>query len=163
MTTLERKINEIDKQLIQLDETIIQGEKVKEISLQFYKIKKEFLLIETSNIQQSFNSSVSNELQEKIKKTKKNIEIIEEYIQLKNNEGMNNTLDTLTYLNTLFLPLGLITGYFGMNFIELGNPPTKSNKKAIFAIQNPNVFIGILFIISIIATYFVMKYIPRFK
>ena len=71
-----RKINEINKQLIKLDETIIQGGKLKEISLQFYKIKKEFVLIETRIVQKSFNHTISNELQEQIKKTEKNIEII---------------------------------------------------------------------------------------
>ena len=154
-----RKIDEINKQLIKLDETIIQGGKLKEISLQFYKIKKEFVLIETRIVQKSFNNTISNELQEQIKKTEKNIEIIEKYIQLKNGEQMKNTIDVLTYLNTVFLPLGLITGFFGMNFIQFGNPPTNSNKKGIFAMKNPHTFIAILFVISIVVTYFIMKYI----
>ena len=159
MNQSARKIDEINKQLIKLDEIIIQGGKLKEISLKFYKIKKEFSLIETRIAQKSFNDTISNELQEQINKTEKNIEIIEKYIQLKNGEQLKNTINTLTYLNTLFLPLGLITGYFGMNFIQFGNPPTKRNKKGIFSMKNPNIFIGILFIISIVVTYLIMEYI----
>ena len=78
------KIDEINKQLIKFDEIIIQGGKLKEISLKFYKIKKEFSLIETRIVQKSLNDTISNELQEQINKTEKNIEIIEKYIQLKN-------------------------------------------------------------------------------
>ena len=155
----ERKIDEIEKQLIKLDETIIQGGKLKEISLQFYKIKKEFVLVETRIVQKSFNNTISNELQEQIKKTGRNIEIIEKYIQLKNGEDMGNNIDVLTYLNIVFLPLGLITGFFGMNFIQFGSPPTNSNKKGIFAMKNPNIFIAVLFVISIVVAYFIMKYI----
>ena len=64
------------------------------------KLGKEFSLIETRIVQKSFNGTISNELQEQINKTEKNIEIIEKYIQLKNGEQLKNTINTLTYLNT---------------------------------------------------------------
>ena len=47
-------------------------------------------------------------------------------------ENKKKAIDTLTIVNTIFLPLALITGYFGMNFKSMGAP---SNKTGIFTLK----------------------------
>ena len=52
-------------------------------------------------------------------------------------------IDTLTIVNTIFLPLALITGYFGMNFKSMGAP---SNKTGIFTLKYGQGFVLSLFV-----------------
>lgn len=69
-----------------------------------------------------------------------------------NLDDENNSLNTLkmtliSALGTIFLPLGFITGYFGMNFNSMGNPTLK---KGILAIKHVEKFIISMSLFSII-------------
>jgi len=65
----------------------------------------------------------------------------------------------LTLINMIFLPLGVIVGYFGMNFAYMGNPLSE-NTTGIMGVSHPNSFIFLLFIISIsVMSYIYLKYI----
>mgnify|MGYP001472530879 CR=1 FL=1 len=66
---------------------------------------------------------------------------------------------TLTLINMIFLPLGVIVGYFGMNFANMGNPMSE-NTTGIMGISHPNSFILLLFVLSIsIMSYIYLRYI----
>lgn len=56
----------------------------------------------------------------------KNLEIIKDYNTSLHNKRQTKALDTLTIVNTIFLPLTLIVGYFGMNFKSMGCPTIKT-------------------------------------
>lgn len=64
------------------------------------------------------------------------------------NKNLNNLKMTMiSALGTIFLPLGFITGFFGMNFNTMGNPTLK---KGILAVKHVDKFIISLSTFSII-------------
>lgn len=64
------------------------------------------------------------------------------------NKKLNNLkMTVISALGTIFLPLGFITGFFGMNFNTMGNPTLK---KGILAVKHVDKFIITLSIFSII-------------
>ena len=46
---------------------------------------------------------------------------IQEYLNHKINIKNQININLLSFMNILFLPLGIIVGYFGMNFNSMGN------------------------------------------
>jgi len=53
----------------------------------------------------------------------------------------------LTLITIISLPLTLIVGYFGMNFVEMGSP-----KKGIFGVKNPHIFVFILAAVAVFSS-----------
>lgn len=56
----------------------------------------------------------------------KNLEIIKDFNTALHNKRQTKAIDSLTIVNTIFLPLTLIVGYFGMNFKSMGCPTIKT-------------------------------------
>lgn len=65
------------------------------------------------------------------------------------NEKLNHFKSTvMTLVNTVFLPLGVLTGFFGMNFASMGNPDIK---KGILSVKNSETFVfGLMFFFFIV-------------
>jgi len=84
-----------------------------------------------------------NILKNKIKYMNDNFKLINDFNKQILQKNKKKAIDTLTIVNTIFLPLSLITGYFGMNFKSMGAP---SNKSGIFTIKNSQLFVFLLFI-----------------
>lgn len=59
---------------------------------------------------------------------------IEKYNTAKQQDQQQKTLDTLTIISTIFLPLTLIVGYYGMNFKTIKAYSTKKPHKFIFTL-----------------------------
>ena len=76
----------------------------------------------------------------------KYIDILYKYNDNKEQVSLRRNFRILTIINTIFLPLGLITGYFGMNFKSMGTP---THGKGILTINNSHNFVFILFFTSI--------------
>jgi Mg2+ and Co2+ transporter CorA len=88
------------------------------------------------------NNNLKN-LKNKIKFMIDNFRLINDFNRQILQKNKKKAIDTLTIVNTIFLPLSLITGYFGMNFKSMGVP---SNKTGIFTIKNSQAFVFLLFI-----------------
>ena len=84
-----------------------------------------------------------NIIKNKIKYMNDNFKLINDFNKQILQKNKKKAIDTLTIVNTIFLPLSLITGYFGMNFKSMGAP---SNKSGIFTIKNSQLFVFLLFI-----------------
>lgn len=85
----------------------------------------------------------------------KNLEIIKDYNTSLHNKRQTKAIDSLTIVNTIFLPLTLIVGYFGMNFKSMGCPTVKTG---ILTMEYGQIFvIGLLVSITIIV-YLLFKY-----
>lgn len=85
----------------------------------------------------------------------KKLSHIQEYLEYKINNKNQININLLSYINILFLPLGIIVGYFGMNFNSMGNPTLK---KGIFKESNGLKLVIVLTIVSCIISYLVYNY-----
>ena len=87
-------------------------------------IRKRLLYIEISkNLMDSRNEVIANEAEFDItlEKMKKNIQLIDQYETRNAVLGQKKSLDILTLIALIFLPIGAIVSYFGMNFGSMGN------------------------------------------
>lgn len=126
VSEFKNRLNIIDKKLI--------GEKNNiKILNDYHTLKKE--------IYEADILSKGNEYDILLKK----IKIIDDYIFYKTSINQKNNLDFLTIVNTICLPIGIIVGYFGMNFSGMGNPHIK---KGILSINEPHLFVAKLSLAS---------------
>jgi Mg2+ and Co2+ transporter CorA len=63
---------------------------------------------------------------------------IEEYLKYQNQKLDSFKTTVMSLINTVFLPLGVLTGFFGMNFASMGNPDIK---RGVLSIQNSEYFV----------------------
>ena len=90
----------------------------------------------------------------------KDLKIIQDKMNILKDYNLNilhlskvNKLNLITLINLIFLPLGIIVGYFGMNF--------KSMNDGIFLIKNSNFFVFILFVLFIIMFTLIYLYLEK--
>ena len=60
------------------------------------------------------------------------IEMLHRWYYHHDDKKQNETLDIITVTEIIFLPLGFLTGYFGMNFAAMGEGTMKEKKGTIF-------------------------------
>lgn len=159
MLDTKEKIDEalikLDKQLLKLD-TLLIDDNANNNNIRMNDIrhiKKHILDIQIAiNVLKHENKHLElNEQQGKLDDLLKNINLLNDYNALLLEHYQTNLLNTISLINLIFLPLAVITGYFGMNFGNMG--PYKDSKKGIFTINNPNIFvIGIMSISTIIVS-----------
>lgn len=154
MLDTKEKIDEalikLDKQLLKLDTLLIDDNsnnnniKMNDIR----DIKKHILDIQIAiNVLKHENKHLElNEQQGKLDDLLKNMNLLNEYNHLLLEHYETSLLNTISLINLIFLPLAVITGYFGMNFGQLG--PYEKSKKGILTIKNPNIFVVGLMCIS---------------
>lgn len=69
---------------------------------------------------------------ERLKSKKQSIDILKEDIQMTEQSNQSGSLNFLTIFNAVFLPMGVMVGFFGMNFSKMD----KKGAFATFGIQN---------------------------
>ena len=67
---------------------------------------------------------------DKMDKMKDSLDLLNEELQRETEENQSYTLNMLTLVETIFLPLGVLTGYFGMNFSSMGGHVGKGHDPA---------------------------------
>lgn len=100
------------------------------------------------------NNKRLDNLIEKLNNIKKNIDLIGDFNSQLSDKKRSSSLDTLTRVNTIFLPLTLIVGYFGMNFQSMGAP---SNKTGVFTLKYGQGFVFFLMLISVVLIFILIK------
>ena len=146
-----RELNKLENELL-----LLEKKKKEEYNLNnLHKIKKKLIDISIQYEEFLFKNNNNKDIDNKIKYLNKNINLLNEYYSLNINIKKHKNLNNISLINTIFLPLTLITGYFGMNFSKMGNPTLK---KGILSINNAHEFILILFLISIISTSLLFHY-----
>lgn len=161
---IDRKINILNSELSKLDTYIINREKYDHEYIQdeLFKINKILLVLKLTmgqiKIKYENNDLVQERLNEYETRTKffsENIKDIREFTNSRNIRKQKKSINLLTIINMIFLPLGFLTGYFGMNFASMGNPDIK---KGIFSIKHGQIFAWSLFAITgIIVTIITVK------
>lgn len=81
----------------------------------------------------------------------KNIDTYERNNILKNQQ---KSLDIISWISIILLPLTVITGYYGMNFASMGSP---SNNKGPFSFKYGQLWVFFLFTISLSITIILLK------
>ena len=90
---------------------------------------------------------------ERLKSKKQSIDILKEDIQMQEQSTQSGSLNFLTIANAIFLPMGAMIGFFGMNFKSMGAP---SLSTGIFNIKHAqfHIFWVSIVIIGVIVWFF---------
>lgn len=163
--TVERKIKVLNRELSKLDTYIINREEYdhKHIQRELFRINKLLLVVKLTLSQLKIRYENNDNVQRKINhfesRTKfftENAETIKTFTNARNVRKQEKNIDLLTIINMIFLPLGVITGYFGMNFASMGNPDVQ---KGILSVKSGQGLVWGLFVLcGIIITIVTLKY-----
>lgn len=162
INNLLNEANNIIKKIIFIDETLSHNVTNNDhISELLFDVRKRIfkLDIKLHELLLTRDDKHINILEKKVKFLKENLQILTDFnIQILS-KGQKKAIDMLTIINTIFLPLALITGYFGMNFKSMGVP---SNTKGIFTVKHGQLVVLYLCIITsiIILWLFYSKILP---
>jgi len=153
MLVLEKQVSDLDNKISfeKPDHEYISNAR---FAINKLKLFLELKILELELHQEEHKKKLQNIMQ-RLHIVDKNLEIIKDFNTAIHNKRQTKAIDSLTIVNTIFLPLSLIVGYFGMNFGSMGCPTTKSG---ILTMKYGQIFvIGLLFSITIIV-YFLFKF-----
>ena len=153
MLVLEKQVSDLDNKISfeKPDHEYISNAR---FAINKLKLFLELKLLELELHQEEHKNKLQN-IMKRIHIVDKNLEIIKDFNTELHNKRQTKALDSLTIVNTIFLPLTLIVGYFGMNFGSMGCPTTKFG---ILTMKYGQIFvIGLLVSITIIV-YFLFKF-----
>ena len=87
-----------------------------------------------------------------------NLKYINTYEDTKVLRQQKSNINILTWVNTIFLPLTLIVGFYGMNFGSMGAP---ARGKGPFTMRHGQLWVFFLFAVAILATLGVLVLIRK--
>ena len=119
----------------------------------------EFIVM--SEIEKNRNEGIEDnrwiQLLEKLKRLKKMtdklIETLHNKIEIRGHGAMN----TLSKIGFIFLPLTLITGYFGMNFTSMGMVGHNQNKKGILMTRHGHHYVRFMLIFVLLVALMLLS------
>ena len=146
---VDNEIEDVINTLVYIDEKILNKDLIdtRKLSNMMFNIRRRifkvnFKIHELELLTRGNNKKIER-MKRKLKFMHENFKLINDYnIQILQ-RNKKKAIDTLTIVNTIFLPLALITGYFGMNFKSMGAP---SNKTGIFTLKYGQGFVLALFV-----------------
>jgi len=103
---------------------------------------KQIFILKKENLENEKNYKVLNHLQE--------------YIEYQENKLNTFKHSLLSLISTIFLPLGFVVGFFGMNFKSMGNPGISNG---ILSIEHSERFIFIVAVLTIISVGLIFNYL----
>ena len=170
LKNLNDEINELDELLSQLNNDFLSGDKVananfderlnnvKKKYLELYLRAESFLSQKDKLKEQKIDIKTIKASKEKIEELKVIIDLLLEEKNTREQEGQGKSLRILTIVETIFLPLGVITGYFGMNFQSMGND-LGDNPTGIFSLKYGQLFVFALMFVSIVLILLGFKFL----
>jgi magnesium transporter len=148
-------LDKIEHETRLLDEELLHGQPPDSelIMVGMHTIRKNLLLFNIAldkHIIRTHNMSERDidDIRDRIDIIDKNLNLISDLHKTNLEQQQKNSVDTLTFITLLFLPLTLITGYYGMNFGSMGTPAGKRGK-GIFTILYGETWVFVLFFVSI--------------
>ena len=153
MLVLEKQVSDLDNKISfeKPDHEYISNAR---FAINKLKLFLELKILELELHQEEHKKKLQNIMQ-RLHIVDKNLKIIKDFNTELHNKRQTKALDTLTIVNTIFLPLTLIVGYFGMNFRSMGCPTTKFG---ILTMKYGQTFVIALIIFITIIIYFLFKF-----
>lgn len=167
---IQEEIDELDELINRLNADFLSGDKmamsnfderlaeVKKRYLELY-LRIESLLTQKKILKEKkIDVTPLAKSQEKLAEFKVIIDLLVEEKNSKEQEKQGQSLHILTIVETIFLPLGVITGYFGMNFQSMGND-LGDKPFGIYSIKYGQLFVFLLFFLSILFIVLGFRYL----
>lgn len=167
---IQEEIDELDELINRLNADFLSGDKmamsnfderlaeVKKRYLELY-LRIESLLTQKKILKEKkIDVTPLSKSQEKLAEFKVIIDLLVEEKNSKEQEKQGQSLHILTIVETIFLPLGVITGYFGMNFQSMGND-LGDKPFGIYSIKYGQLFVFFLFFLSILFIVLGFRYL----
>jgi len=122
--TLESRVDILNNEFLTEGKGIIENSKrftdinklYLELRLRLNHINNE--LVKKNN--KRYKDDKVEEYEKRLSKIKESLDLLNEELKRETEEIQSSKLHMLTLIETIFLPLGVITGYFGMNFSSMG-------------------------------------------
>ena len=148
---IENKLFNLEKDIAKMDKYLLitrEPHKDQIIIVNLHELKRRVIRLHyMMDLYEYKNKTKIKKDRERLNKINHKIKLLDNYNSMIIEYKQKNSLDIIALVSLIFLPLTLITGYFGMNFRGMGSP---AKSKGIFTIGKPNYFVFILFIVSII-------------
>jgi Mg2+ and Co2+ transporter CorA len=180
ISTIRSKINELTIQELNRDikaledrveilnnEFLTEGKGILENSERFTKINKLYLelRLRLNHIDNELEKKVNKRYKDdkvtnygkRLLKVKGSLNLLNDELSRETEEMQSSKLHMLTLIETIFLPLGVLTGYFGMNFSSMGGHVGIKHKPApgILGLKYGQ---GLVWVIIIICVIIVLRY-----
>jgi len=150
---ISQKVSELEKEFKSIMHDILYSSKPdKEINKRIKDVGKRLMYV---HLLYNMWKQPDPKVTESLAKLSDSMDLINKYEQRETLVGQKRSLDILTYISIIFLPLTLITGYFGMNFLSMGAPAKKSG---ILTIRWGQLFVLVLSIISIVGSVLILNH-----
>ena len=184
VSTIRSKLNELTIQEINDDihtlesrveiinnDFLIEGKGIMENSKRFTDINKLYLELRlrlnhiNNELEKKGNKMYKTDkieiYEKRLSKVKGSLDLLNEELQRETEEMQSSKLHMLTLIETIFLPLGVITGYFGMNFSSMGGHVGTKHKPApgVLGVKYGQGFVWFIIIgcVIIVLRYFNLK------
>ena len=148
MDEIEKRMDDVSQKILQLHKIVreetLQSRLVHELNVGLMNVKRELIAIHGLILKEKLPDN--DEINVRFKKITTMMKLFDDYSDDLALWRTHHNVNLLTIISIMSVPLTLITGYFGMNFIKMG----AGGKKGIFWIKNPHKFILLLTIIAII-------------
>ena len=103
------------------------------------------------------------ELLDRLESSRKIIDKLTSTLQYTLDIKSHNSIDVLSKVSFIFLPLSFITGYFGMNFTTMGMVGKNMNPKGVLMWKNGHTFVKFLLLFILIAAIIILSYIEKYN
>ena len=157
---LESRLDGLNNDFLSQDKTLMENTE------RFRSINKEYLelRLRLNHIMHELEKKENNKYNtdkvklynDKMEGMKGSLDLLNDELQRETNENQSYTLNMLTLIETIFLPLGVLCGYFGMNFSSMGGHVGLGHKAApgILGLRYGQGFVwGIMLLSTILILY----------
>ena len=146
-------INDLNSQFNNITHEILYKEKTdKDIYNDVADIRKKLLYLQLAS--NMILHITNKDLIEKINNMNDNMILINKYEERTILMNQKRNINIITYITIIFLPLALITSYFGMNFYSMG---ASNIRRGVFGLNYGQLFVLVLCLVSVIATTMILR------
>ena len=125
----------------------------------------EFLVLEEIMIEKKHNGDYKRwqDLLHRLEESRKIIDKLTTTLQYALDIQTNSSIDVLSKVSLIFLPLTFITGYFGMNFTSMGIVGKNMNPKGILMWKNGHTFVILLLLFALVASIIILSFVEKYN